>query len=571
MLHLVMVFSILVMTPVVSFGEFIQQALQDLSLFRVNLVHNKAKLFENLRIGEFNLVVIDLDLESEPAELLSTLYSFAPDLYVIALMEGNSGNKIATEEGMKISFLQGLFHFPIFLETLENAAAALKDSEDKSLESVRTQASNAKGISSIKFKNIRPAPIWLQDVQRTAHQLARLSIGSSAHAALITRNESVWAYSGQLSQSAAEELARSVWHSWSRDGGNDFAQYTHLEADNGEYMLYATGLGGDFVLALAFILEIPFSMIRSQAINLAQRLTIPPQDIDVIAEPDEVRLADIQHPDQELFSQILSDEPIDDDVILPDSSADWDSDPSRSQDRFTFLERILSSVVVPDPDGIDDVERENFSGNHTSRDEHLEKSNHVENGAFDQRDPETNSRIQGGQLDEPIPDHLMDTQPTPVILKKRKNKLEEIRLENLDPVDYARHNLTYACILLPRLPQHHLVGELSTFLNRWVVQLCLAFGWRLEHLAIRPNYFHWVSLVHPVTSPAHMVQSLREHLSQRIFVEFPRLESENPSGDFWAPGYLIINGRDPLSYRLLDNYINEVRIRQGLPQHQTGT
>jgi REP element-mobilizing transposase RayT len=164
----------------------------------------------------------------------------------------------------------------------------------------------------------------------------------------------------------------------------------------------------------------------------------------------------------------------------------------------------------------------------------------------------------------------MDTQPTPMLIKKREKATDEIRIENLDPVNYALHNLTYACVLLPRLPQHYLVGELATFLNQWVIQLCLAFGWRLEHLAIRPNYFHWVSVVQPDISPAHMVQNLREHLSKRIFVRFPCLASENPSGDFWALGYLIINGRDPLPYRLVEDFINETRYRQGSSRHPNG-
>jgi REP element-mobilizing transposase RayT len=571
MLHLVMDISIIVMTPAVNFGEFIQQALKDLNLHRVTLVHERVKLFENLQIGMFNLVVIDLDLEPDPAELISTLYAFAPELHVIALMEGNSIQKIATDEGMKINFLVGLFHLPVFLEILANTVAVLESTEEEIFESERKLESIVKEIPRRNFKNIGPAPKWLKDVQRTALQLARLSNETSAHAVLITRNESVWVYSGHLSQAAAEELAKSVWQSWSRDGGNDFAQYTHLEADNGEYLLYATGLGSDFVLALAFFLEIPFSVIRSQAIKLANRLAFPPQVIGSTAEIEESRPAESQYQDQEMILQSLTDESIEHEGTIFASSVNLEAETDLSKDRVNFMDSILVSIDVAASDTSTARKMNKSDDNLTGRANRAITPSLIEKVDFDHKVPEINSWLPKDQLNGSIPDHLMDTQPTPILMNKRGKEPEEIRLENLDPVTYARHNLTYACVLLPRLRQHYLVGSLTTSLNRWILQLCIAFGWRLEHLAIRPSYFHWVALVQPEISPAHMVQSLRDNLSQRIFVEFPQFARENPSGDYWAPGYLIINGRDPLSNRLLKDFINEVRRHQSSPLNPYGT
>jgi len=37
-------------------------------------------------------------------------------------------------------------------------------------------------------------PPWLSDVTRAAQHLTRLTLGSSAQAALITRNDQLWAY-----------------------------------------------------------------------------------------------------------------------------------------------------------------------------------------------------------------------------------------------------------------------------------------------------------------------------------------------------------------------------------------
>jgi len=167
-------------------------------------------------------------------------------------------------------------------------------------------------------------------------------------------------------------------------------------------------------------------------------------------------------------------------------------------------------------------------------------------------------------LDETeLPDHLKDTVPTPIKEYPALTSISNLQIEDFEAVNPALHNLVYACVLVPRIPQHHLVGDLAIYLNQWIVQLGLAFGWRLEHIAIRPNYLHWVAAVPPATSPGHMVRNLREHASQRIFAEFPRLARENPSGDFWAPGYLIINGQKPLSHGVVQDYIGKTRIRQG--------
>jgi REP element-mobilizing transposase RayT len=57
---------------------------------------------------------------------------------------------------------------------------------------------------------------------------------------------------------------------------------------------------------------------------------------------------------------------------------------------------------------------------------------------------------------------------------------------------------------------------------------------------------------------------MRTQTSERIFAEFPKLKKENPSGDFWAPGYLIMGSNQPHPPQLVRNYILEVRRRQGI-------
>jgi hypothetical protein len=59
---------------------------------------------------------------------------------------------------------------------------------------------------------------------------------------------------------------------------------------------------------------------------------------------------------------------------------------------------------------------------------------------------------------------------------------------------------------------------------------------------------------------------LRQHTSDNIFAEFPQYKKDNPSGDFWAPGYLIMGGSQPPPAQLIKDYINQTRVRQGIYQ-----
>lgn len=131
-------------------------------------------------------------------------------------------------------------------------------------------------------------------------------------------------------------------------------------------------------------------------------------------------------------------------------------------------------------------------------------------------------------------------------------------------VTHGGSALQYAYVLLPRLPEHRLEGDLAEKLAAWLPQLCLAFAWRLEHLNIQPGFLQWMVSLPAETAPERVVHSLDQHLSQRIFEEFARMQRENPSGEFFAPGFLVVNGGLPSDAQVLD-FIKHTRARQGIP------
>jgi REP element-mobilizing transposase RayT len=133
----------------------------------------------------------------------------------------------------------------------------------------------------------------------------------------------------------------------------------------------------------------------------------------------------------------------------------------------------------------------------------------------------------------------------------------------LEPASAGIYHLTYACLLVPRFAEHHLTGEVADKLSEWMPILCVAFGWRLEYLAVRPEYLQWVANVPPATSPGYVMRVMRQQTSEKILGSFPRLKADNLADDFWAPGYLIMGGAQPHPSQLVKDYIKQVRQRQG--------
>jgi len=138
----------------------------------------------------------------------------------------------------------------------------------------------------------------------------------------------------------------------------------------------------------------------------------------------------------------------------------------------------------------------------------------------------------------------------------------------MEPISAGVYHLSYACLLLPRFATHYLTGDMADKLSEWIPIICVAFGWRLEYLAVRPEYLQWVVNVPPATSPGYVMRVIRQQLSDKVFAAFPRLKRDNPSGDFWAPGYLIMGGTQPHPSQLVKDYIKQIRQRQGMEKVQ---
>jgi REP element-mobilizing transposase RayT/CheY-like chemotaxis protein len=568
-----MAIPVLVVTPNVGFGELICQILEETGEYVLGLASNGNDALVATRSEKPAMGILETNLEGmDVTDLVAGMRKEVPDMLLVL---------ISPEQGSQTTDFpvldpDGVLSKPVYLPDLVTKVERVFD--DCGIENLHRAEKKKKKTRKAARKQIAeadapPPPEWLQDVNSAAQYLTRLSLESSAQASLIAKEAEIWAYAGELARPAAEELARTVSSYFVNGGSGDLARFIRLEETGNEYMLYATGLGGDYILATVFDAEMPFSQIRAQASSLADALAqSPPESLiptpPFTTTPSETMEVAASEPDADLWP-LLGEIP----PPIPD---DWMPEATVSEQRHSFLDELLEDSP-PDPFTEQTVAIKRQEIAPAAEVEPQVEQPHqplvqaeVETQPQAEVTVETTPDLEEQFVEQPQTDPLAETVVSrrvreqtadPTVASRKPASEDEITFE---PVSSSVYNLTYACVLVPRFPNHHLTGDMANRLSDWITHLCVAFGWRLEHLSIRPDYLQWMVNVPPNTSPGYLMRTVRQHTSRRMFIEFPTMETENPSGDFWAPGYLILGSTQPPPAHLVLDFIRSIRRRQGI-------
>jgi len=532
--------NLLVITPTVSLGEMLRKTLEPGGAYRVHVVHTKSEAIVRADEENCSLVFLDLELgEYRVSEIGNSLRTIRPNINLFILCDNETPPALDTIRPWTL--IRKPFYLPDVLNLLANPQA-----------------------SQIE----QPSLAWLSDPTKAAQHLTRITLGSSAQAALITRKNDLWAYAGGLSQAAAKEVAKTVTRNWDGQKGSDLLRFIRLESTKAEHMLYATRLATDVVLAMVFDAETPFSTIRTQASQLVTSLE------EEKANSQKTNLTSKKQETPAEQTEAMDDDD-DDDLEVPRISDILSDIPSPNPKNASHLDRNLPRQ--PKPLSSPDQTRQSaplsrasaFSreasppvplrellvpNQQVSLDQAISPSQALLDG-IDVTAPSKPRTRPETPVKQPEPGEVAETRPSRTTEAARSLKLE--------PITAGLYHLTYACLLVPRFTSHYLTGDLADHMSEWLPNICIAFGWRLEHLSIRPEYLQWVVNVQPNTSPGQLMRLMRQQTSEKIFADFPRLKKENPSGDFWSPGYLIMGGNQPHPPQLVKDYIRETRERQG--------
>ena len=518
-------------------GDSIRRVMEETDLYRVHVVNNKAAAIVRADEEGVPLAMIDLGLgEDWVADIGKSLRTIRPGINLIILCDERQ-TPPAFDSLRPWILVRKPFKIADFMEAISKPQnAAMNDA----------------------------GPIaWLSDETKAAQHLTRITLESSAQAALITRKNDMWAYAGGLSQGAAKEVAQIVSRNWDGQKGSDLLRFIRLESTKAEHMLYATRLAPDLVLALVFDAETPFSTIRSQASKLlgdtgSERPSEPqkaaiPEQAQAVEEFEDSDSGEDQEGIQ--ISNILNNVPSPNPEPVSKSGISW---PRKKEKKFDSNQTRVSaplsnaSVFSRDP----------------SPSLHLTNPLTMKPTAGPEMTPETDFKIE--EIPATAPARPKQRPQTPVSrpvggtdVTRESPTTEASRKLVLEPTSAGLYHLTYACLLVPRFSAHSLTGDISETINEWLPNICISFGWRLEFVAIRPEYLQWVVNVQPNTSPGYLMRIMRQQTSEKIFGDLPDYKKDNPFGDFWAPGYLIMGGSQPHPPQLVRDYIRQIRQRQG--------
>ncbi|MBL8101085.1 MAG: transposase [Anaerolineales bacterium] len=531
--------DLLIVTPSASLGESIRRTLDETKLYRCHVVNNKASAI--VRADEIGVPLAMLDAalgEDWVLEIGNALRTVRPGLNLIILCDEN-GTPPAFDDLRPWILIRKPFKMSGFMTAISQPQQPAAPAPQPSVTA--------------------PLP-WLSDQTKAAQHLTRLTLESSAQAALITLKNDLWAYAGGLSQNAAKEVAQTVTRNWDGQKGSDLLRFIRLESTKAEHMLYATRLTSETVLAFVFDAETPFSTIRAQASQLVndfgsdrpepqKPVKSAPKQIndfpDDLEESDALDIAPI--------SNILTDIP----TPNPEPASARDLGMPRQKEKFdpnqTRVSEPLSNASVFNREPSPSIQM----GHRMMDQTQASKMSAETQTAFDDVEVTAPSRSQP-RPETPVAKPASETDTT-----RESPSTEAARKLVVEPTTAGLYHLTYACLLVPRFSSHYITGDLADHLGEWLPNICIAFGWRLEYLAVRPEYLQWVVNVQPNTSPGYLMRIMRQQTSEKIFSEFNRFKKENPSGDFWAPGYLIMGGTQPHPPQLVRDYIRQTRQRQG--------
>ena len=565
--------NILVATPQPAFGELLRLSLEESGRYRVRLVQTGREALSSADHIVFSLAILDAALDEPPFRFVAQGLRDRQDdlrLLVIPPEDGPAAPEISAVR--PDGCVSQPFYAPDLLDTIDRLT--------------QDTAQSPQPISGVVQPPAQPS---LQDASLAARHLQNFLKDSTAPGAMVIHTSQPWVAAGQLNREAMTEVANLLARYSQANEGVDLARYVHLRADGGEYLIYATPLLESMVLALVYMVATPLTVIRSQAGRLARELREMEEAQRHLPGPEKKPPAPAW-----MDEALWDDEPGVDDTLLEAES--------------TRLADLLEEMPGPDPNGSPQAGSGDWvqAGQDTSDDNpeflfpweleklHLEDQPPPAIAGSEESGPAKTSPPTGsperlveisldeaGELNENLspvlpPDDLTAPQPTPGMPERFIERqpaqptdqtkpvvLRTLRsIQQVEPMAPTLSNLAYTCVLLPRLPSHELVGTLAERLTEWLPKICLAYSWRLNGLSIHPEYLQWTVQVAPAISPGNVVRLIRQQVSRKIYADFPQLEVDNPSGDFWAAGYLIISGFQPPSQQLVQDYIRQTRQRQ---------
>lgn len=506
--------KILVASVHPAFGELLRLSLEKSGRYSVRLEGSCAEALDELGKNLYAMAVLDADLKDAgaPNALADIVRRFSMLPLILFPPQNNPQHPL-----MKGLTFQAWIRKPFYLPELLEAADAV--------------SAGRRWAPGALVAPTTPADLaWLKDDLQPGSQISNLLSEDCLAALFLTLGGPIIAQVGSLPPSAGEEIAGLINKSWREDQSSDLVRYAHLEATEADVMLYVTLLEKPLLAALVFSPTVPLMRARSVAVQAVRGIHIRPPAAAVQPVP-QIDQSSVNPEEQAAVwqAEVSQDGEAVDGLLLELLASAPSPDPVRAKPRKA-VDWLLDESIVP-------VEEQEISFP-------------WEVEQIQPADPWDFSRANSEKPTQPVAGIQPITSSAPVSASSGSTPAEA--------------NQIFTCILIPRLIELPLTGNLKTELEQGLPDVCIRFGWNLRNMQISPQALQFTVEVAPSISAGYLVRVLRQQTTQRIAETFPQYAGAQGASDFWAPGFLIVSGSRSPAPQVLQDFIRQTRRRQGL-------
>lgn len=616
-----MAIPVLVVDANIHDGKQIQTSLEATGQFRVTLATRAIEALMRFTETKYQVVVIDFGLpDLNGVDLIRQMHGIDDTIHIVAVVDKQE-NQASELEKLSVKVVLDksgyLTNLPITLSKFLNLPTPPSipdlpppdpkkskpeptpeadiqehqvDIEAERMESAGTEV----GSEAALEEESDLIPPWLQDPVQVNEYLSRLGKEHSAYAWLLSKGATPWNFSETITENQAHGIVRLLSeHDEGLQSKGALIRYIRLSGTGNDYLLYATPVVTDINLTLIFSMETPFSVARRQTHKLSRLLATedPQKSAEEIIPP--------------ISKEFIAMGSVEDEPLQPSEWIPGPKIPATSSEPRERLEGTPDVTESPEPASVQAISSvEEQPDQELTPDmpeapsiqepppmptpEETPVLETVQSASVAHQEPPLESTL-GAEVGEekpeavlastpsiksrpdipPLPNDWLPKEPKPASHLPFLDSLPEgtQRSEAPDPANIAlqepKYFLPFTAILLPRFPNHKLVGSLANQLETWLKDLCIAWGWRMAKIDIRPEFLRFTLFLSPEVAPAPSVQSLAQNLSTRILQAFPGMADDLPSGQFWTKSYLLTAGSDVGKDRLA-TFIETTRKEQGL-------
>jgi DNA-binding response OmpR family regulator len=533
-----MTINILVVDSSEQFGTLVQQSLEADGGFEVTVATSASDAMHITSIHGFRLAIVDLELPRNAGlDLLRIWSNQKPEMSLVAVPLAGNTQILQSLDVPIHGVLYKPFYLPDLPAIIQSALASSPvlhganiSPESADMAEPAQPADPATISTEVESDSISDLEF---DTVLTAMKEA--TDGKQVLAVLITRNGQPWTDIGVLSPDQKHAILSRINQILQVEGlKTEVVQYVDIIGLDEAPLLYLTPLQGERELGVLLSPFVSIAFARQVAKKIAEALLGKPEIDSELLQPSDGVL-EIEEAIPVIATEIpLPLEPPQD----PGTRMPKDWIPQKDE---LPLEEMMEGKQMPE----------------ISRD-----------------------TLPTGEVDpiaEPVPAKDVKAVDLPKDWIPEPETRAKYAAQKAPPVDRAGFSqpsvqaagvasqilLPYSLVLIPRFPEHRLVGALSEKIRTWSLRLSIAWDWRMINVSMEPDYLSFTVQLSPEIPPAAVVDILREELSKKIMTAYPDLLSDLPSERFWASSYLLLTGPAPPQDEIRA-FISAARTAQGL-------